>query len=39
MRATRWASRVIEEKPKPESREAKHKPKLEELIESAETQE
>jgi hypothetical protein len=31
------ASRVIEEKPKPESREAKHKPKLEELIESSET--
>jgi len=30
------ASRVIEDKPKPESREAKHKPKLDELIESAE---
>jgi hypothetical protein len=33
------ASRVIEEKPKAETREAKHKPKLEELIESAETEE
>jgi hypothetical protein len=28
--------RVIEEKPKPETRESKHKPSLEELIDSAE---
>jgi hypothetical protein len=27
-------SRVLEDKPKPEGREAKHKPKMEELIES-----
>jgi hypothetical protein len=27
-------SRVLEDKPKPESREAKHKPKMEELIDS-----
>jgi len=29
-------SRVIEEKPKTEGREAKHKPKLEDMIESVE---
>jgi hypothetical protein len=33
------ASRVIEDKPKPESRESKHKRKLEELIENAEAAE
>ena len=32
-------SRVLEDKPKPDGREAKHKPKLEELIDSAESAE
>ena len=31
-------SRVLEDKPKPEGRESKHKPKLEELIDNAETE-
>ena len=30
--------RVLEDKPKPEGRESKHKPKLEELIDNAETE-
>ena len=33
------ASRVLEDKPKPDGRDAKHKPSLEELIESAEAEE
>lgn len=33
------SSRVLEEKPKDESRESKHKQSLEELIESAESEE
>ena len=33
------ASRVLEDKPKPDGREAKHKPKMEELIDSAESAE
>ena len=32
-------SRVLEDKPKPDGREAKHKPKLEELIDSSESAE
>ena len=32
-------SRVLEDKPKPDGREAKHKPKLEDLIDSAESAE
>ncbi len=30
------ASRVLDDKPKPEGRESKHKPSLEEMIDSAE---
>jgi hypothetical protein len=33
------ATRVIEEKPKPDSRESKHKQKLEDLIENADSTE
>jgi hypothetical protein len=33
------ASRVLEDKPKPDGREAKHKPKMEQLIDSAESAE
>ena len=32
-------SRVLEDRPKPDGREAKHKPKMEELIDSAESAE
>ena len=31
------ASRIVDDRPKPEGRESKHKPSLEKLIESSET--
>jgi hypothetical protein len=33
------ASRVVDDRPKPEGRESKHKPSLEKLIESSESSE
>jgi len=33
------ASRVVDNRPKPEGRESKHKPSLEDLIESSEAEE
>lgn len=33
------ASRVVDDRPKPEGRESKHKPSLEQLIESSELEE